>query len=133
MYLGAVLESKAKELTIPPELAAPNKKPVIAAQPFSEGILLLCQLWKRQEGVKAPDVSMKQAKYASFLFVRVSTVARIMKPIMVAPRANVMWNERSRKRSDERQMIRRMTVPTRKGGTVYIFVFTLEYPNLATN
>lgn len=68
------------------------------------------------EGMKAPDFSMKQAKYASFLFVRVSTVARIMKPIVVGLSANVIWNERSRKWSDERQMIRRTTVPTRKAG-----------------
>jgi len=62
IYLGAVLALKDKELKIPPEFAAPTRKPVIAARPFSVASLLLCQLWNMQLGVKAPDVNMKQAK-----------------------------------------------------------------------
>jgi hypothetical protein len=61
-YFGAVLDAKASELTIPAELFAPTKNPVMAALPFSLGSLLLCHVWKRQDGAYAPDVRKKQAK-----------------------------------------------------------------------
>lgn len=51
IYFGANSVLNVAPLSIPPKLLNPTSKPVVAAREFSLRLLLLCQLWTRQDGM----------------------------------------------------------------------------------
>lgn len=97
MYFGAVLALNDSELKIPPEFATLTRKPVMTASPSSIASLLLYQLWKMQLGVAAPEIDIKQAKYATTISYYVSTITRMIRPMSIKMITKAIWKDRSQK------------------------------------